>query len=91
MHVRVVESGHHEMSAEIDDLRVAALQLADVIVRADGNDATIAHRHRLRARGRRLRIDVAVDEDDVRRIAGGNAAASAALPKETIARSMISR
>jgi len=27
------------MSAQIDDLRVAALQLADLIVRSDGDDA----------------------------------------------------
>ncbi len=50
MTVRIVESRHDEVSAEIDDLGVAALQLADVIVRSYGNYATIADGHRLRPR-----------------------------------------
>ena len=63
--MRVVEARHDEVSAEIDDLRCAALQLADVVVRSYGNDATIAHRHRLCARRSRLGVDVAVEEDYV--------------------------
>ena len=69
MQMRIVESRHHEVPAEIDDLRVIALQLANVVVGADGDDAAIAHRHRLRASRSRFGVDVAVEEDDV----GGDA------------------
>ena len=71
VHVGVVEAGHDEVTAEIDDLRVRALQLANVVVGADGNDAAIAHRDGLRASRHCLGIDIAVDEDDVGGLAGG--------------------
>jgi len=58
------------MSAQIDDLRVAALQLADLIVRSDGDDAAIANCHRLSARGCGLRVNIGVDEEDVGSVGG---------------------
>ena len=39
--VGVVEAGHDEGTGEIDDLRVGALELEDVLVRADGDDGGI--------------------------------------------------
>ena len=66
MNVGIVEARHHKMAAQIDNLRVSAFQLADSIVRPNRKNAAIAHRHRLRARRRRLGVDVAIDEDDVR-------------------------
>ncbi len=67
MQVRIVEAGHDKVSAEIDDLRVFALQLANVVVRADGDDAAVADRHRLGSSGHRFGVDVAVEEDNVGR------------------------
>ena len=67
VNVGIVEARHHEMSAKVDNLRVSALQLADSIVRPNRKNAAIAHRHRLRARWRRLGVDVAIDEDGFRR------------------------
>ena len=67
MHVRVVEAGHDEVSAEIDDLRVFALQLANVVVGADGDDAAVANRHRLGSSGHSFGVDVAVEKDNVGR------------------------
>ena len=65
MNVGVVEARHHEVAAQIDNLRVGALQLADIVVRPHGKNAAVAYRHRLRARWCRLRVDVAVEEDGV--------------------------
>ena len=50
MNVGIVEARHHEVAAEIDNLRVGALQLADIVVRPHGENAAVAYRHRLRAR-----------------------------------------
>jgi hypothetical protein len=65
MNVGIVEARHYEVAAEIYGVRVGAFQLADLVVRANGKNAAIAHRHRLRARWCRLRVDVAVEEDAV--------------------------
>ena len=67
MHVRVVEARHDEMPAEIDDLRAAPLQLADVVVGADGDDAPSRTAIACARSRRRLGVDVAIDEDGVGR------------------------
>src|SRR5271165_4545040 len=67
MYVGVVESRHHEMPVQINDLRVLAFQLADLVVRTDSNDAVSAHAYRLRTRWRRLGVDIAIHEDRVGR------------------------
>ena len=71
VHVGIVESRHDEVPAEINDLRVRALQLADFLGRTYGDNAIVAHRHRLDARGASLSVDIAVDEDDVGELSGG--------------------
>src|ERR1035437_9270532 len=63
MNVGIVESWHYKVATKVDNLRVGALQLADSIIRPDCENAAIAYRHRLRARWRRLGVEVAVDED----------------------------
>jgi hypothetical protein len=65
MNVSVVEARHHEVAAQIDNLRVDALQLTDIIVRAHGKNTAGAYRYRLRARWCRLRVNIAVEEDGV--------------------------
>ena len=67
MQVRIVEAGHDEVSAEIDDFGVAAFQFANVVVRADGDDASVTDCHGLGASRRGLGVDVAVEEDHVGR------------------------
>ena len=71
MQVSIVEAGHNEMSAEIDDFGVAAFQFADVVIRADGDDASVTDCHGLSARRRGLGVDVAVEEDHVGSVGGG--------------------
>ena len=63
MHMRVVEAGHDEVPAQINHLRMVPLQLADIVVGTDGDDAACADRYCLRARRNRFGVDVAVDED----------------------------
>src|SRR5271157_3968919 len=65
VYVGVVEAGHHEVTAEIDHLGMRAFELADIIVRADSNDAVSAHAYRLRTPWCRLGVDVAIHEDRV--------------------------
>ncbi len=71
MQMRVVEAGHDKVSAQIHDRGAVALELADFVVGADGDDAAIAHGEGLCARRRRLGIDIAVEEDGVGRMVGG--------------------
>ena len=71
MYVGIVEARHHKVAAKIDNLRVSAFQLADIIVPSDGKDAAIAHRHRLRSWWRCLRVNVAIEEDSVGWLAAG--------------------
>src|SRR5215469_6077951 len=66
MRVRIVETGHNEVPAKIDDLSLAALELLNVFVGSDRGDTTIANRQRLRAGRLRLGVDVSIDEDRVR-------------------------
>src|SRR5579863_6851075 len=72
MQVGIVESGHHEMSAKIDHLRLRSLQLFNVESLSDRLDAVAANRNGFFAKdgtesavGRHSRIDIAVDEYDV--------------------------
>ena len=86
MHVRVIESGHHEMPAEVDYLGVFSLKLLNVRVGANRNDAVAAHGNRLGALQEHSSHDgiasifanqkdcagknVAIDEDAVNRLWG---------------------
>jgi hypothetical protein len=66
MDVRVLEAREEHLAGEVDDLRARAGELADVVVRADGRDAPVADRHRVRPPSRRVdRVDGAVHEDQV--------------------------
>ena len=65
MHVRIVEARHHEVSAEIDDLVWRCPSACGFRRSTDGDNASVTDRHGLRARRRRLGVDVAVDEDHV--------------------------
>ena len=65
MNVGIVEARHYEVAAEINNVRVGASHLADLVVRAHGKNAAGAYRHRLRARWCRLRVEVAVEENGV--------------------------
>src|SRR5271157_1331138 len=65
VYVGVVESRHHKMSAQVDDLSLTAFELANFVVGTDGHDASVAHCNGLRTRRSRLGVDVSVDEDYV--------------------------
>jgi hypothetical protein len=65
MNVGIVEARHHKVAAEINNVRAGALQPADLVVRANGKNAAVAYRHRLRARRCRLRVNVSIEEDGV--------------------------
>ena len=70
----VIESGHDEVTIEIDDLRLRTFQLHDLVARPDGEDAVASDGQRLRALARAKRrrridhsgVDVAVGKDQVR-------------------------
>ena len=47
MHVRVVERGHHEPPAKIDETRAGARESSDVGAGPDGDDAALPDRQRL--------------------------------------------
>ena len=71
--VRVIESGHDELPAQIDYLGLRAFQLEDLGVLSDGFNAITANGNRLRAFNRFERggfddagVDVAVHKDEVR-------------------------
>src|SRR5260221_6713815 len=72
MHVRVVETVHHKMAAQVDDLRIRAFGLQDFVARSNRENTIAADCDCLgplsRDQGRRVNttgIDVAVREDDV--------------------------
>ena len=66
MYVGIVESRHDEVSAEVNDFRLAPFQLEDLGVASDSHDASVSHRDRLCPRRRSLRVDVSVDKNCVR-------------------------
>src|ERR1051326_5794046 len=49
MHVSVIEAGHHEMPAEIDDLGLGAFKFLDFIVGTCSNDVAARNGERLRS------------------------------------------
>src|SRR5215471_8094701 len=72
MQVGIVKTGHGEVAAEIDKLRLRALVLVHVEGLADGEDAVSLHRNRFftinRSEGsvsRNAGVDVGMHEDDV--------------------------
>lgn len=74
--MRVIETRHNEVPAEIDDLYVAMFQLQNLFVGSDGEDAPIANGNGLGARQLglgvlilrgRVGVDITVDEENVRR------------------------
>ena len=74
VHVGVIESGHHEVTIQVDDLRLRSLQLHDLVTRPHGEDPVAKDRQRFRALARSQRSrridhsgkDVSVDKDQVR-------------------------
>ena len=71
MHVGIIESWHDEMSAEIDNLRVLAFELLDLVIGANGNDAVAAHGDCLRALQEHSSHDGIAPSLLIRRIAPG--------------------
>jgi len=63
--MRVIESRHDEMPAQVHDLRVLALEPLDLCIRADGHDAAAAHGDGLDAwpQRRRVKRDFAIELD----------------------------
>src|SRR5882672_10667275 len=47
MHVRIIETGHYETSAKVDDLGVRSLGFQDFIARSHGEDSIAANGNRL--------------------------------------------
>src|ERR1700676_1366428 len=73
MEMSVVESGHYEMSTQIDHLSLRPFQLPQIGVLAHRLDATAAHRNGLLAQNRtellvggHTRINIRVLENNVR-------------------------
>src|SRR5579864_892112 len=73
MQMRVVESWHDEVPAQVDDLRLRPLELLHIRGLADGLDAVSAHCNRVLADNRteerirhNARVDVGMDKDDIR-------------------------
>src|ERR1700751_3971844 len=71
--MRVVESRHHKMPAQVDHLGLWTLQLLDIDVLSDGLDPISANRDRLfpidraeRAVGGYSRINIAVNKNRIR-------------------------
>ena len=68
--VHVVQAGHREATAQIDDAGRGAEVVGDLRPVADGDEAAVPHRDGLRPRQAGVdRVDAAVDEGEVRRLA----------------------
>src|SRR4029077_1198262 len=84
--MRVVETGHGEMSAEIDDLCLRAFEFFQVESFADGKDAVSLHRNGFLpldgselSIGGHARVDVGVNKNDIG-LGPGVGCGSAGLP-----------
>ncbi len=66
MNVRIDQARNNGAAAEIDHARSGIREGANLGCRADGGDAAIAHRERLRGRCAKLH-NLSIDEDDVGR------------------------
>ncbi len=85
--VRVVEAGHDEPAARVDDPRGRCAPLLDFRTCADGSDPVAHHRHRLGfGPGRIHRPHAGVHDDDVRRLAGGRLASRGAATESAAPR-----
>ena len=67
MHVRVVERGHHEPPAKVDEARAGARQSSDVGAGPDGDDAALPDRQRLGLAALGIqRVDGPPAQDEIR-------------------------